>query len=82
MLNSGAAVQSFLCEPSGSGTAACTVTVHGCGSLALYSTAAPASCTVDGMPVSAEYDAERCIATLPVRQTDDLDTTVELSFAL
>ena len=80
MLNSGAAVQSFASEAS-SGGAAATITVNGCGSLAVYSSVAPSSCVVEGVSVGAQYCAESKLITLPVAQTADLLATVEISFA-
>ena len=82
MLNTGAAVQSFACEAPSTGAPSCTITVNGCGSLAVYSTAAPSSCIVEGVSVSAQYCAESKLITLPVPQTADLQATVEISFAL
>lgn len=82
MLNTGAAVQSFVCEPSTRGTASCSITVYGCGSLAVYSTTAPSSCTVEGMNVKAAYSADSKLITVPVPQTSDLEATVQISFDL
>ena len=82
MLNTGAAVQSFACEVPSAGAASCTMEVTGCGSLAVYSTLAPSSCTVEGVSVSAQYCAESKLITLPVPQTADLQATVEISFAV
>jgi hypothetical protein len=83
MLNTGAAVQGFTCELTQHGaTASCSMTVTGCGSLALYSTATPFSCAIDGLTVSAEYCADSKIVTVLVPQTADLEAAVEMSFAL
>ncbi len=81
MLNTGGAVESFACEAPSTGAASCTITVNGCGSLAVYSTVAPSSCVVEGMSVGAQYCAESKLLTLPVPQTADLQATVEISFA-
>ena len=84
MLNTGASVQGFSCTPAADSAAVrASVSVRGCGTLLLYATSAPSSCTVNGTSVQAEYLAEQCTLKLPVsRSGDSMQSTVELLFAL
>ena len=84
MLNVGASVQGFSCNPAtDSASITASVSVRGCGSLLLFATCAPSRCTVHGISVQAEYNAEQCTLKLPVsRSGDSMLSTVELQFAV
>lgn len=83
MLNTGASVLRFACEPAvDSHSVSASVTVRGCGRLRLYCTAAPSRCAIDGGATHFEFNADSCSLALSVPRNEGLLSEVSLEFSL